>query len=76
MDLIQNKEELIAHLTTKKIASKEPPNSVNVTARIRKIVMTDERQGKFSHNGKIEEFAFKNLGDGVYRASIKSINKE
>lgn len=70
-ELIQNKAELISYLTTKQIASKEPPKSVNVTTKLRRIVMTDEMQGKFIHKGSSKTFEFKSVGGGVYVASIK-----
>jgi hypothetical protein len=69
-ELIQNKADLIAYLTTKKLARKEPPKSVNVTASLRKLIMTDENQGRFVHNGLVKEFQFKSIGGGVYMASI------
>jgi hypothetical protein len=69
-ELIQTKSELIDYLTTKRIASKEPPKSVNVTTSIRKLIMTDEMQGEFIHNGRSKRFEFKNLGGGVWSASI------
>lgn len=71
-ELIQTKEDLISYLTTKKIASKCPPVSVNVTAKLRKIVLTDENQGRFIHCGAVKEFEFKSISGGVYVASIKS----
>ena len=70
-ELIRNKQDLIWYLTTKKIASKNPPESVNVTAALRKSVLTDELQGAFIYKGAHTEFDFQNLGGGVYRASIK-----
>ena len=70
-ELIENKEDLISYLTTKQIASKEPPKSVNVSTRLRRVVMTDEMQGRFVYKGSIREFVFSNLGGGVYSASIK-----
>lgn len=72
-ELIQDKEDLIFYLTTNQIASKNPPASVNVTASIRKSIMTDGLQGKFIHKGRSRQFEFKNLGGGVYQASIKAI---
>lgn len=73
-ELIQSKEDLVYYLTAKKIASKNPPERVNVTSALRKIVMTDERQGSFIHNGTCKSFEFKSLGGGVYSASIKQPN--
>lgn len=70
-ELIKNKDDLISYLTVKKIASKEPPKSVNVTTRLRREVMTDDMQGSFIHNGRHRKFEFKSLGGGVYSASIK-----
>jgi hypothetical protein len=70
-ELIRTKEELISYLTTRQIASKEPPKSVNVTTGLRKLVLTDERQGTFISKGCVREFEFKSLGGGVYLASIK-----
>ena len=70
-ELIRTREELISYLTTKQIASKEPPKSVNVTAGLRKLVLTGERQGTFINRGCVRQFEFKNLGGGVYLASIK-----
>ena len=70
-ELIRTKEELISYLTTKRIASKIPPKSVNVTTGLRKLVLTDEYQGKFINKGCVREFEFKSLGGGVYSASIK-----
>lgn len=71
-ELIKSKEDLISYLTTKQIASKEPPKSVNVTTNLRKLVMTDELQGKFIHKGLSKRFVFKSLGGGVYSAEIES----
>ena len=71
-ELIQTKECLVHYLTTKQIASKYPPKSANVTSRLRKLVMTDDLQGKFSHNGKVKKLKFDSLGGGVYAASIES----
>ena len=71
-ELIQTKECLVHYLTTKKIASKYPPASVNVTSRLRRIVMTDEMQGAFSHNGRVDKLNFKSLGGGIYSASIEN----
>lgn len=70
-ELIRSKEDLIWYLTTKKIASKNPPEHVNVTSSLRKYVLTDEMQGFFIHKGQHSEFEFKSMGGGVYRASIK-----
>ena len=70
-ELIRTKEELISYLTTKQIASKEPPKTVNVSTGLRKSVLTGERQGTFISKGCVREFEFKNLGGGVYLASIK-----
>jgi hypothetical protein len=69
-ELIQNKADLIAYLTTKELARKEPPKSVYVTAALRKLIMTDETQGRFVHNGLVKEFKFESIGGGVYMASI------
>ena len=71
-DLIQNKQDLIDYLTIKQIASKEPPKTVNVTTKLRRIVMTDELQGKFIHKGVSKRFVFKSLGGGVYSAEIET----
>lgn len=70
-ELIRNKQDLISYLTTKKIASKNMPEYVNVTSQLRKSVLTDESQGSFIYKGRHTQFDFKNLGGGVYRASIK-----
>lgn len=70
-ELIRHKQDLIEYLTTKRIASKNPPEHVNVTSALRKSVLTDEMQGFFIYKGRHTEFDFKNLGGGVYRASIK-----
>ena len=72
-ELIQSKEDLIQYLTTKRIASKSPPESVNVTTKLRRVVMTDESQGKFVHKGRVRQFVFKSLGGGVYSASINEL---
>lgn len=72
-ELIQSKEDLISYLTTKKLASKSLPDSVNVSTRIRRIIMTDEMQGKFVHNGRVRMFKFESLGGGVYKAYISSL---
>jgi hypothetical protein len=71
-ELIQSKQDLIEYLTTKKVASKEPPKTVNVTTKLRRIVMTDEMQGKFIHKGTFKRFVFKSLGGGVYSAEIET----
>lgn len=68
---IRNKQDLIWYLTTKKIANKNPPEHVNVSSALRRSVLTDELQGAFIYKGRHTEFEFKNLGGGVYRASIK-----
>lgn len=70
-ELIRHKQDLIEYLTTKRIASKNPPEHVNVTSSLRKSVLTDETQGFFIHKGQHREFEFKSMGGGVYRASIK-----
>lgn len=69
-ELITSKEDLVRYLTTKKIASSEPPRSVMVTSILRRKVLTDERQGRFIHKGRWYEFEFKSIGGGVYVASI------
>lgn len=69
-ELITNKEDLISYLTTKKIASSKPPESVMVTTSLRRKVLTDEMQGRFIHNGKYSTIEFKSIGGGVYKASI------
>ena len=71
-ELIQSREDLIFYLTNKQIASKEPPKSVNVTTRLRRVIMTDEMQGRFIHKGTSKLFEFKSVGGGVYQASIGS----
>ena len=71
-ELIRNKQDLIWYLTTKKIASKNPPEHVNVTSSLRKSVLTDEMQGFFIHKGHHREFEFKSMGGGVYQAKIKA----
>lgn len=70
-ELIRHKQDLIEYLTTKRKASKNPPEHVNVTSALRKSVLTDELQGAFIYKGRHTEFDFENLGGGVYRASIK-----
>lgn len=70
MELITNKEDLISYLTTKKIASLKPPESVMVTTSLRRKILTDEMQGCFINNGKHCKFDFKSIGGGVYKASI------
>ena len=70
-ELIQSKDDLITYLTTKALASNSPPISVNVTTKLRRDVMTDENQGRFSHDGKIKLLKFENAGGGVYIASIR-----
>ena len=69
--LIRSKEELVSYLTTKLVASKLPPESVNVTTKIRREVMTDELQGRFVLAGRYKKLKFKSLGGGVYLASIE-----
>lgn len=73
-ELVKTKGDLIAYLTTNQIASREPPKSVYVTAKLRQIVLTDETQGKFIHKGCVKRFVFKNLGGGVYSAEIGSLS--
>ena len=70
-ELIQSKQDLMEYLTTKQVASKHPPESVNVTTSLRRVVMTDEMQCKFIHKGEIRIFGFKSLGGGVYSAYIE-----
>ena len=70
-ELIRHKQDLIEYLTTKRIASKNPPKHVNVTSSLRKSVLTDETQGFFIHKGQHREFEFKSMGGGVYQAKIK-----
>lgn len=69
-ELTTNKDDLISYLTTKKIASNKPPESVMVTTSLRRKVLTDEMQGYFIHKGKHSKFDFKSIGGGVYKASI------
>lgn len=71
--LIKTKEDLIHYLTTKRIASKNPPESVYVTTKLRAAILTDERQGEFTHNGTVKRFSFKNFGGGVYIATIAKL---
>lgn len=73
MELIRDKADLIGYLTTKRIASKNPPSSVNVTTKIRREIMTDEVQGSFIYKGMVRHFEFKNVGGGVYVAKIKEL---
>ena len=70
-ELIQTKSDLISYLTTKQIASKNPPINVNVTTALRKMVLTDNDQGRFINNGESKTIEFKSIGGGVYVASIK-----
>lgn len=74
-ELIQTKEDLISYLTTKQIASKEPPKTVNVSTKLRKLILTDEMQGKFINNGCVKKFGFKSIGGGVYSAFIEELSK-
>ncbi len=69
-ELIKTREDLISYLTTKKIASKNPPQSVIVTTKLRRLIMTDENQGRFIHKGMHMRFGFESLGGGVYKAFI------
>ena len=69
-ELITSKADLISYLTTKKIASTKPPESVMVTTSLRRSILTDEMQGCFIHNGIHSKFDFKSIGGGVYKASI------
>lgn len=70
-ELIRNIDELISYLTTRKLCSKTPPESVMVSGKIRKEVLTSENQGQFSHNGTVGVIEFESLGGGVYEAFIK-----
>ena len=70
-ELIQNKEDLISYLTSKQLCRKTPPDSVNVTSRLRREVMTDETQGWFIVGGAHKKFKFENAGGGVFIASIQ-----
>lgn len=70
-EAVSTKEELINYLTTKPLAKKEPPNSVYVTGKVRKEILTDEQQGKFIYKGSVVMIGFKNLGGGVYEAYIE-----
>ena len=72
-ELIKSKQDLIDYLTSKQVASKEPPKSVYVTAALRRLIMTDEKQGRFVHKGRVKRFEFKNLGGGVYLAEIEQL---
>ena len=69
-DLIQNKKELISYLTSNKLCSRKPPDSVNVSTKLRREVMTDETQGWFVIDGTHKKLKFENAGGGVYIASI------
>ena len=69
-ELIQSKEDLVEYLTRKKLASKSPPESANVTTKLRREIMTDVMQGGFFANGRHSMFHFKSIGGGVYVASI------
>lgn len=71
-ELIQTKEDLIHYLTTKRIASKFPPEYVYVSTKLRKLVLTDPQQGNFIHQGKHKCFDFENFGGGVYIARIRA----
>ena len=75
-ELIQTKQDLIEYLTLKPIAGKEPPKSVYVSTKLRKLVMTDETQGTFIHKGTVKSFEFICIGGGVYTASIKDKHKD
>jgi hypothetical protein len=70
-ELIKTVGELVSYLTTRKLCSKTPPESVMVSGKIRKEVLTSENQGWFSHNGTIGVIEFESLGGGVYKAFIK-----
>ena len=74
-ELIQTKEDLVSYLTTKQIASKEPQKQVNVSTKLRRLILTDELQGKFIHKGAVKKFGFKSIGGGVYTAFIEERNK-
>jgi hypothetical protein len=70
---IQNREDLIHYLTTKQVARKTPPTSVNVTTKIRRLILTGEMQGKFVDAGTVKRFKFDSIGGGVYEASVVSL---
>lgn len=69
-ELIRVKSDLIEYLTVKQIASKSPPSFAYVSTVVRKIILTDENQGKFIHKGCSKSFEFESIGGGVYKASI------
>ena len=68
--LVENKDDLIYHLTSKPIASSKPMKSVMVKAKVRANILTDEMQGTFIHKGSVKRFVFKSIGGGVYEALI------
>ena len=72
-ELIQTKQDLIEYLTTKQTASKKPPVSVNVSTKLRRLVLTGETQGKFIHKGAVKRFEFEGIGGGVYVATIADL---
>lgn len=74
-ELITSKADLISYLTTKKIASKHPPESVYVSTKLRKQILIGEDQGGFIHKGLHMEFEFTNKGGGVYEAKLKDRSK-
>jgi len=74
-ELIQSTEDLIEILTQKQLCSSELRKSVNVTSKLRRIVLTDVGQGRFIHNGIFHEFNFTNLGGGVYNVTISKLKR-
>jgi hypothetical protein len=75
-ELIQTRMGLLAYLTTAQIASKNPPRSVNVSALLRRQILTGPEQGKIIHEGEGHIFRFKSIGGGVYEASLANPRKE
>lgn len=49
-------------------------NGVNVTSKIRRDVMTNERQGKITIGGTVKQIVFENLGGGVYLAKVEKLS--
>jgi hypothetical protein len=72
-ELIKTKNDLIWYLTTKQVASKNPPEFAYVSTALRKNILTDEYQGKVIVSGTVKRFKFESIGGGVWKASIAKL---
>ena len=78
--LIKTQEELYEHFmfcsrsNASERIKKQIFEGVNVTSKIRRDVMTNNRQGKITIGGIVKQIVFENLGGGVYLAKVEKLS--